>query len=471
MAGSLVMAGDLYKRLLSHVHPGDNVEAAAILFCHSGRGRQGFRLVANECVTIPPSECPYRSTSRVSWNFGKFFPPEKIEEIDKRGLSIVTVHSHPDGYADFSHVDDETDRSLFRSVCNWFDDGRPNGSAVMLPDGEVIARTVDAAGGFDPIESVCVVSDSIRMWKNVCRDEKAPGGGLRIMQTFGKGTFALLRRLRVGVVGCSGTGSIIAELLARNCVGHLVLVDPDFVEEKNLNRIVNAGRRDSERKTPKVEAIKKAVEAMGTEVRVETCQADTTDPDVVEALVDCDVIFGCVDSARGRYHLECIATAYFLPYFDVGVNLEADGKGGITQADAVAHYVHPQNASLVSRGAYTIEQVTAESWRHADKDYYEAQRAAGYLAAVGEDQPAVMSVNMQAACMAFNDFMSRLHNFRLDENAEFAVQRFRLVHGFYVNERADGCPAPLFQKYLGMGDRSFLIQSLKKNADQNHQPA
>ena len=465
MISSFAITGGLYKTLLSHLQLGDNLEAAAILFCHLGRGKKGFRLTAKECVTIPSSECPYRTTSRVSWNFGKFFPPEKIEEIDKRGLSIVTVHSHPDGHADFSSIDDETDRGLFRSICNWFEDGRPNGSAIMLPDGEMIARTVDAMGNFTSIGSVCVVSDSIRIWKNVHHDEKAFGSGLRIRQTFGKGTFALLRCLQVGVVGCSGTGSIIAELLARNCVGRLVLVDPDFVEEKNLNRIINARKQDSERRTPKVEAIKKAAEAMGTGVHVETYQADTTNPDVIEALVDCDVIFGCVDTARGRYHLECLATAYFLPYFDVGVNLEADGEGGIAQADAVAHYVHPENSSLISRGAYTSEQVTAEGWLHADKDYYEAQKTAGYLAAVGEDQPAVMSINMQAACLAFNDFMSRLHNFRLDENSEFAVQRFRFVHGFYASETADGGPAPLFQKYLGMGDRSFLIQSLKKNAD------
>ena len=465
MSNSFAITGSLHKILLSHLQPGDDAEAAAILFCHFGKGKRGFRLMAKECVTIPANECPQRTSDLVTWNFGKFFPPEKIAEIDKQGMSIVTVHSHPNGYADFSSIDDKTDRDLFRSVCNWFEDGRPNGSAIMLPDGEMKARTVDGTGNFTHIESVSVVSDSICIWKNMRCDKTVLGSGLRIMQTFGKGTFALLRHMRVGVVGCSGTGSIIAELLARNCVGHLVLIDPDFVEEKNLNRIVNAGKEDSERKTPKVEAIKKAVEAMGTEVCVETYQADTANQDVVEALVDCDVIFGCVDSARGRYHLECIATAYLLPYFDVGVNLEADGEGGIKQADAVAHYVHPENSSLISRGAYTSEQVTAESWRHADKDYYEAQRTAGYLAAVGEDQPAVMSVNMQAACLGFNDFMSRLHNFRLDENSEFSIQRFRLVHGFYAGETADGEPAPLFQKYLGMGDRSFLIQNLKMDAD------
>ena len=88
---------------------------------------------------------------------------------------------------------------------------------------------------------------------------------------------------------------------------------------------------------------------------------------------------------------------------------------------------------------------------------------AGYLKAVGEDQPAVISVNMQAACLAFNDFLARLHKFRLDDNSEFAIQKFQLVQGHYLNEKGKGEPAPIFKKYLGMGEKSFLIRQLKRS--------
>lgn len=465
--GSLVFTGGHHKALLEHLHPGDGLEAVAVALCHCGQGRHAARLMAKELMLIPADECPKKTADRVFWNFGKFFPADKISEIDKSGMSIVTIHSHPSGHENFSVIDNRTDKDLFRSVCNWFDDCRPNGSAIMLPDGKVVARTVDGRGKFSPIETVSVVADNIRTWKRQGKKEKFHDSGLRVLQTFGKGTFELLRQMRVGVVGCSGTGSIVVELLARNCVGNLVIVDPDVVEEKNLNRILNATKDDADKSIPKVDALKNAAESMGTKVFVDAYQSDTASEEVIKALVDCDVIFGCVDSARGRYHIECIASAYLIPYFDVGVNLEADGDGGIAQADAVAHYIHPENASLLSRGAYTSEQVRAEDLRNTDKKRYEEQKQAGYLAAVGEDQPAVVSINMQAACMAFNDFMARLHNFRLDDNAEFAVQRFRIVHGVYSNETAGGNPAPVFQKYLGMGDRSFLIQNLKNHGDKN----
>ncbi len=265
--------------------------------------------------------------------------------------------------------------------------------------------------------------------------------------------------MRVGVIGCSGTGSILIELLIRNCVGNLVIADDDTLQEKNLNRILNSTINNARRQEPKVLAIKQSIEEIGMETKVDAYQGLTDSPDVVAALIDCDVIFGCVDSAFGRYHLDCLASAYLIPYFDVGVNLDADGKGSIASADAVAHYMHPEGTSLLSRGAYTMEQVTAEDWQRKDPAYYERQRVAGYLAAVGEEQPAVMSVNMQAACLAFNDFLARIHAYRLDDNHEFATQRFRLVHGCYENLVDEGSPHPLLKRYIGMGDRSILVQN------------
>ena len=63
---------------------------------------------------------------------------------------------------------------------------------------------------------------------------------LRTRQAFGDGTTDLLRSLSVGVAGCSGTGSWVIELLGRLGIGRLVLVDPDTIECKNMNRIVNS---------------------------------------------------------------------------------------------------------------------------------------------------------------------------------------------------------------------------------------
>ena len=453
----LAMTERRHDAVFQRLFPGDGLEAVAVLLCSQGTGKQYQRLIVSDVLCLP-HRLSERKERFVSWPFGDYLPPDTISDIDRRGQSIVTIHSHPNGDTQFSKIDDQNDRELFASVCNWFDDGRSNGSAIMLPDGTVKARTVDARGKFADMRTVSVVGDNIRIWKSSKQKEQTAYQS-KMSQTFGRGTLDLLRTMRVGVVGCSGTGSIIIELLVRNCVGELVIVDNDVLEEKNLNRILNGTMDDAGKKQPKVAALKQAIQKIGMETHVEAYRGLTDSPDVVAALVDCDVIFGCVDSAFGRYHLDCLASAYLIPYFDVGVHLEADGTGGITAADAVSHYIHPEGTSLLSRGAYTMEQVTAENWHRKDPVYYQEQRVAGYLAAVGEEQPAVMSVNMQAACMAFNDFMARIHAYRFDDNREFGTQRFRLVHGSYENDIDTDSPHPLLKRYVGTGDGSLLVRN------------
>ena len=462
MNSSLVLKESTFEALKKHLYPGDGLESAAIMLCHSGRGKDSYRLMVKEVMEIPSHEYQKQTSTYISWPFAKYMDAEKITRIDRDGLSVFTIHSHPGGFDDFSAIDNENDKKLFGSVCGWFDDDRLNGSSIMLPDGSIKARICSQNGKFFPVGSVSVAGEDIRFWKQKKVKDKVPDYAVRILQTFGKGTLSLLNRLKVGVVGCSGTGSVIVELLARNCIGSLVLVDPDIVEEKNLNRIVNARKRDAKKGVPKVEMLEKAIKSMGMNIVVDSYMSDTYDEDVIAALTDCDILFGCVDSAAGRYHLECIASAYFIPYFDVGVYLEADEEGGVSQADAVVNYVHPESRSLLSRGGYTSEQVGAERLKRDNRGYYEKQKKEGYLAGVAEDQPAVISVNMQAACLAFNDFLARIHDFRLDDNSEFGSQRLQLVQGCYLKSDENDAD-PFFQKDSGMGDKSLLIQNLKRN--------
>ena len=454
---TLAMTAGSHAALMDYLFPGDGLEAAAILICNHGNGRLGRRLLVADII-CPPYESCQRRPDEVLWPFAEIVSPELITEMDRRNQSLVTIHSHPEGRARFSPIDDKNDRMLLTSVCGWFDDERPHGAAVMQAGGLIRARTIDEAGAFTAIQTVAVVGEEIKSWKLPATGPEEPHES-RLKQTFGQGTLELLRGMRVGVVGCSGTGSIVVELLTRNAVGELVIVDDDTLDAINLNRIVNGTSADAERQKPKVLAIKEAIDRIGLGTVVHALEGVTDSAAIVRALIDCDVIFGCVDTAFGRYHLDCIASAYLIPYFDVGVDLDADGDGGILSADAVAHYVHPEGSSLLSRGAYTMDQVTAELWRRADPAYYNQQRLAGYLAAVGEDQPAVMSVNMQASCLAFNDFLARVTGFRLDANRDFNTQRFRLVHGSFENDAAGEEPHRLLQPYMAAGDHSLLVRN------------
>ena len=98
---------------------------------------------------------------------------------------------------------------------------------------------------------------------------------------------------------------------------------------------------------------------MGLGTVVDTYPASLFDARAVRAVASCDVVFGCMDSIDGRHLLNKLATFYLLPYFDMGVKIEADGAGGVDQVCGTVHYLQPGGSSLLSRHVYTMEQVRA----------------------------------------------------------------------------------------------------------------
>src|SRR2546422_10875199 len=110
---------------------------------------------------------------------------------------------------------------------------------------------------------------------------------------------------------------------------------------------------------------------MGLGTEVIPLAHNLCEPDVVRAVAACDVLFGCMDGVDGRHLLNRLATFYLIPYFDVGVKLESDGRGGIDQVCGTVHYLQPGRSSLFSRGMYTLEQLRAAGLRRSDPRAYE----------------------------------------------------------------------------------------------------
>lgn len=122
----------------------------------------------------------------------------------------------------------------------------------------------------------------------------------RTAQAFGAGTVEFLSNLTVGIVGASGTGSIVAEQLYRLGVKRLVLVDDDYVEECNLGRILNSTVEDARNHINKTEMLKRAYDRIGMGTEIIAVPAVVATPDAIRKLSQCDVVFGCLDSADGR---------------------------------------------------------------------------------------------------------------------------------------------------------------------------
>ncbi len=436
-----------------HLFPGDGLEAVSIALCGRRRGKTDHCLSVKKIVNIPYNACKVRRSDRVTWSTELLKP--LLEEAAKRDLAVLKIHSHPGGYPQFSQTDDESDSDLFNSVFGWTDSQYPHVSSVMLPDGRMFGRGILSDGTFKPLHSILIPGDDISFW-TTDQNGALPSFTQRHMQLFGEGTTRKIRELSVAVIGCSGTGSPLIEQLARLGVGRLVLVDSDYIETKNLNRILNATREDAYLKRHKVEAIARAIAAMGFGTEVEIVKSNLIDSEAIKAVAECDVVFGCVDSAEGRHCLNRLAAYYLLPYFDVGVKLESDGNDGISEACGAVHYIRPDGSTLLDRNVYTSKRLEAEGLFRTDKTAYENRRKAGYIHGVQEDRPAVISINMQMASMAVNEFLARIHPYRLDSNSEFAVVRMNFVAGELTHE-AEKSSSRMFFSFIGKGDTKPLL--------------
>jgi hypothetical protein len=209
----------------------------------------------------------------------------------------------------------------------------------------------------------------------------------------------------------------------------------------------------------KVDVAAEWIARVGLGTDVDCVRTNLFDPLAVKRVAECDILIGCVDGAEGRYLLNRISTFYSLPYVDVGVRLDADGEGGITQICGTVHYIKPGGSSLLSRGAITMEAVQAEGLKRTNPQAYLDQLRSKYIIGVQEDRPAVAAVNMHYASLAVLELLARVHPYRVEGNAKFAVFGSSLTDPRFEPIKPDGPPCSILAKHIGRGDTIPLLEN------------
>ena len=210
----------------------------------------------------------------------------------------------------------------------------------------------------------------------------------------------------------------------------------------------------------KVEVIAEAVRRAGLGTEIVPIAADLRSPQAVKAAAECDILFGCMDSAYGRDLLSRLAAFYVLPYIDLGVQITAGERGSVRQIMGAVHYLQPGRSSLKSRRVYDSEDVRAELLSRDDPESYKRLWAVKYIKGVAEQRPAVISVNTQVSAMAVNELLARVHRFRFETNGEFAVQWLALHEGRVFSEPENKQePCQVLRKHVGRGDVVPLLDS------------
>ena len=224
----------------------------------------------------------------------------------------------------------------------------------------------------------------------------------RTYDTWGAEAQSLISRLHVGVVGLGSVGAVVTEALARVGVPVVTLVDPDVVEEHNLDRLLNATQDDVGR--PKVDLAKAAFVSHATTAlpTVHAISESIHTVSAYRAILDCDLIFSCVDRPVGRDVLNYVSQGHLVPVLDGGIAVGVQPSNRrLSSAHWRCHVSTPLHACLRCRDQYNTSMVVLELDGSLDDP--------SYTQGLGEDLSArnenVFPFTLSLASMLVNLFL------------------------------------------------------------------
>jgi adenylyltransferase/sulfurtransferase len=114
--------------------------------------------------------------------------------------------------------------------------------------------------------------------------------------------------------GCGALGSVLANTLARAGVGHLRIVDRDFLELNNLQRQVLYDEGDVEAGLPKAIAAADKLRRINSEIEIEPIVADVDHKNIAELSDGVDLLLDGTDNFETRFLLNDAAAKFRIPW-------------------------------------------------------------------------------------------------------------------------------------------------------------
>jgi molybdopterin/thiamine biosynthesis adenylyltransferase len=455
--------GQLRRSLLR-----DDKEYGALLLC--GRSRQidpwtgvvEERALVREVIAVPEAAFLERTPTSMTWSTTPLFHTAK--RAMGRDYAICIAHSHPGGGLYFSRFDDAADKESFEIVFGRMETDRPHFAMVMDGDGEILVRAYGPDLAPHPVEITRIVGDGL----TIRYPDRGKGVTLaefdRQTRVFGSRSTEDLRQLRVGIVGCGGTGSAVASLLARIGVSRFGLIDIDRVDTTNLNRLLFSTRADAISGKYKVDVVADAIAEIGLAQRVVRLKHYVDEPACRDLLRSCDLIFGCTDDHLGRNFLNRLAHFYLIPVIDLGVLIDPNEDGGYDTFDGRVTVIQPGYPCQLCRQLISPQIMLEEDMRRHDPQRFEQYRQAGYVVGQDNPSPVVATFTTEVASMAVNELLHRLTGFRgKDGHCAERVRRFDWIKDSDIvpgGKRNPDCPLCGLRKYDGRGDMTpFMDQA------------
>ena len=355
------------EHLLQHYVNGIMQEDVCFAFWYPSTGMHRQTSIVTDIVLPEAGDRTLLPQGNVSFS-GRYLARATRGAVRKR-QGLAFMHSHPArGWQDMSDPDVRAERDRIADVARTT--GRPLLGMTVGTDGHWSARIWKG----DAPRRSCLMSRKVRVversrlvvWQQPARHRKRSGRQRRTVQSWGDAKQTCIEAVRIGIVGLGSVGSVVAEGLARIGVRDVVLIDPDTVEEHNLDRLINAGARDVGKR--KTDVAKRAVRkgASARKIAVASFPMPLQTPRAYREARDCDILVSCVDAPIARDVLNRIAYRDGIPVVDGGVEIRTNAKtGNMYAARWKSHVVNPYNECMRCKQQYTSSDVMMEldgSW-------------------------------------------------------------------------------------------------------------
>lgn len=358
---------------------------------------------------VPAKRQDYLRRSELHLSVSPLYVSRVLNIAEDSDNTVIMVHSHPfeNGRPQYSLTDNHgealTSETISRSLVN-----NPPVGSLLFGQKDVVARVW---GGL----SKQYVQAGLRVLDGTgfMRYGQLPKAALEMNALLDRQRRALsdeaynrLMNLRVGIVGLGGTGSNVAEQLARMGIQDLVLVDHDRFEPSNWSRLYGSSLADTSKSKFKVDIVASHLKSINPEISCIEVTKSVMSLNTLRLLAGCDVVFSCVDRHAPRAVINELSYQCYIPVVDVGVGLSKSSKGDVLGGSVRATLIGPTLPCLFCNELINPDMIMSE---HLTPEEYAKRRAEGYVAPMQQNAPAIVSYTTMAASLGmvlFLDYVS-----------------------------------------------------------------
>jgi hypothetical protein len=397
--------GNLLKEVHEMVLSTGKNESVAFLTANSFDTGEKIILLGNKLVSATPAD--YLNQGPLFLEVSPMYVNRVLNVAEVEKNTVIMVHSHPfeEEVPHYSSTDDHGEKLTSETISKCLEGNPPVGS-MLFGQNHLNARVWTGLTKSQFPSSVSVLNGTrLEIHNNIFNRESNQDVILdRQIKALGESIQGKLDQLDIGIVGLGGTGSSVAEQLARMGVRKLRLVDHDKIELSNVSRLYGSLPADAENGAFKVNVVKSHLSRISPNLEIHEVTKSVMRQDVLKMLSNCDLIFSCLDSHGPRAVLNELSYQCFVPVIDVGVGLQK-GEDSVVGGSIRSTIVGPGLPCLICQDIVRPEVIMAEN---LSPEEYEARREEEYVVDLPGDVPSVINYTTMAASLGLLQFVDLL---------------------------------------------------------------